>query len=85
MAAPMEGLKPHDITRCLKALASMNVQDITSADIISDLVNENFITRPTGNDDSGSDLSKSSDDDPEIGPEVDLDLDLEVNGSANGV
>ena len=45
MAAPMDGPKPNDIARCLNALALMNMQDIASADIISDLVNDYFITR----------------------------------------
>ena len=57
MAAPMDGPKPNDIARCLNALALMNMQDIASADIISDLVNDYFITQPIGNDESDSDLS----------------------------
>ena len=50
-------------------------------------MNDYFITRPIGNDDSDSDLSELSDDecDLETGPEVDLVLDVEVNGSVNGV
>ena len=46
---------PNDIAR-LNALALMNMQDIASADIISDLVNDYFIIRPIGNDESNSDL-----------------------------
>ena len=53
----MDGPKPNDIARCLNALALMNMQDIASADIISDLVNDYFITQPIGNDESDSDLS----------------------------
>ena len=56
MTAPMDGPKPNDIARCLNALALMNVQDIASADIISDLVNDYFIIRPIGNGESNSDL-----------------------------
>ena len=54
MAPPMDGLKPND--RCLNALALMNMQEYASADIISDLVNDYFIIRPIGNDESNSDL-----------------------------
>ena len=71
MAAPMDGLKPNNIACCLNAQALMTVQDIANADIISDLVNVYFITRPIGNDESDSD------------PELDLVLDEEVNGSVN--
>ena len=56
MAAPMDGPKPSDIACCLNALALMNMQDIASADIISDLVNEYFIIRSIGNDENNSDL-----------------------------
>ena len=56
MAEPMDGLKPNDIARCLNALALMNMQDIGSADTISDIVNDYFIIRPIGNDQSNSDL-----------------------------
>ena len=56
MAAPMDGPKPNDIARCLNAKALMNMQDNASANIISDLVNDYFIIRPTGNDESNSDL-----------------------------
>ena len=59
----MDGPKPNDIARCLNALALMNMQDIASADTISDLLNDYFITRPIGNDESDSDLCESSDDD----------------------
>ena len=52
----MDGPKPNDIARCLNALALMNMQDISSADIISDLVNDYFIIRPIGNDERNSDL-----------------------------
>ena len=58
MAALMDGPKPNDIARCLNALALMNMQDIASADIISDLVNDYFIIQPIGNDESNSDLSE---------------------------
>ena len=77
----MDGPKPNDIARCLNTLALMNMQDIVRADIISDLVNDFFITQPIGNNDSDFDLSESSDDEcyPEIGPELDLILDVEVN------
>ena len=78
----MDGLKPNDIARCLNALALMNMQDIASADIISDLVNDDFITRLIGNDESVFDLYESSDDDCECDPE--LDLGEEVNRSVNG-
>ena len=54
-AAPMDRPKPNDIT-LLNTLALMNMQDIASADIISDLVNDYFITRPIGNNESDSDL-----------------------------
>ena len=57
----MDGPKPNDIARSLNALALMNMQDIANADIISDLVNDYFITRPIGKDDNYSDLSESSD------------------------
>ena len=80
----MDGPKPNDIARCLNALALMNMQDIASADNISDLVNDYFITRPIGNDESDSDLCESSDNDCECDPELDLVLDEEVNGSVNG-
>ena len=73
----MDGSKPNDIARCLNALALLNMQDIASADIISDLVNDYFITRPIGNDENDSDLSELSDD--ECDPELDLVLDVEVN------
>ena len=65
----------------------MNMQDIASANIISKLVNDYFITRPISNDDSDSDLSESSDDDcdPKIRPKLDLVLNVEGNGSVNGV
>ena len=77
MTAPTDGPKPNNIAHCLNALALMNMQNIASADIISDLVNDYFITRPIGND---SDMSESSNDecDPEIG--LELVLDVEVNG-----
>ena len=65
MAAPMDGPKPNDIARCMKALALMTIQYVASADIISDLVNYYFITRPIDNDDIDSDLCASSDDDCE--------------------
>ena len=83
----MEGLKPDDIVRCLNALALMNMQDISSVDIISDLVNDCFIIRPNGKHNSDCDLTELSDDecDPEIGPELEWVLDLEVNGSVTGV
>ena len=51
----MDGPQPNDIARCLNALVLMNMQDIASADIISDLVNDYFIIRPIGNDESNSD------------------------------
>ena len=51
----MDGPKPNNIARCLNALALMNMQDIASADTISDLVNDYFITRPIGNDENDSD------------------------------
>ena len=46
MAAPMDGpkAKPNDIGRCLNALVFMKMQDIASADINSDLMNDYFIT-----------------------------------------
>ena len=44
----VDGPKPNIIMRCLNALALMNMQDIASADINSDLVNDYFITRPIG-------------------------------------
>ena len=44
MGAPMDGSKPKDIARCLNALALMNMQNIASADINSDFVNDYFIT-----------------------------------------
>ena len=78
----MDGLKPNDITRCLNALALMNIQDIASADIINELVNDYFITRSVGNDESNSDLSELSTDECE--PELDLVMVEEVNGSVNG-
>ena len=59
MAVLMNGPKPNDIARCLNALALMNMRDIASADIISDLVNDYFIIRPIGNDESNSDLWKT--------------------------
>ena len=59
MAALMDGPKPTDIARCLNALALMNMQDIASADIISDLVNDYFIIRPIGNNESNSDSWKT--------------------------
>ena len=34
----------------------LNMQDIASTNIISDLVNDYFIIRPIGNDESNSDL-----------------------------
>ena len=83
-AGPLDGPKPNDIARRLNALALMNMQDIASADIISDLVNDYFIIRSIGNDESDSDLCDSSDDDCEYDPELDLVLDEEVNGSVNG-
>ena len=52
----MDGPKPYGIARCLNALALMNMQDLASADIISDLVNDYFIIRPIGNNESNSDL-----------------------------
>ena len=55
----MDGPKPNDIARCLNALALMNMQNIASANIISDLVNDYFITRPIGKEDSDSYLSES--------------------------
>ena len=79
----MDGPKPNDIARCLNALALMNMQDIASADTISDLVNDYFITRPIGNDESDSDLCESSDDDYECDMELDLFLDEKANGSVN--
>ena len=79
----MDGPKPNDIARCLNALALMNMQDIASADTISDLVNDYFSTRPIGNDESDSDLCESSDDDCECDPELNLFLDEEANGSVN--
>ena len=54
----MDGPKPNDIARSLNALALMNMQDIASADINSDLVNDYFITWPIANDESDSDLSE---------------------------
>ena len=59
MAVLMNGPKPNNIARCLNALALMNMRDIASADIISDLVNDYFIIRPIGNDESNSDLWKT--------------------------
>ena len=50
---------------------------------ISDLVNDYFIARPIGNDESDSDLCESSDDDFECDPELDLFLDEAANGSVN--
>ena len=76
----MDGPKPNDITR-LNALALMNIQDIASAHI-NELVNDYFITRPVGNDESNSDLSELSTDECE--PELDLVMVEEVNGSVNG-
>ena len=38
----MDGPMPNDIARCLNALALMNIQDIASADINSDFVNDYF-------------------------------------------
>ena len=55
MAAPMDGPKPNHIGRCLNALALMNMQDIASTDINSDIVNDYFITRPIGSDEGDSD------------------------------
>ena len=87
IAAPMDGPKPNDIARCLNALVLMNMQDLASAGINSDLVNDYFTTLPIGNDNNDSDLSEWSDDgcDSETGPELDLVLDVEVNGYVNGV
>ena len=58
MATPMDRPKPNDTACCLNTLALMNMQEIASADIISDLVNDYFIRRPIDNDESDSDLSK---------------------------
>ena len=44
---PMDTLKSNDITRCLNTLALMNMQDIASADINRDLVNDYFIHHTT--------------------------------------
>ena len=52
----MDGPKPNDIVRCVNTLALMNMQDIASADISSNLINDYFITRPIGNDESNYDL-----------------------------
>ena len=79
----MDGPKPNDIARCLNAVALTTMQYIASADTISDLVNDYFITRPVGNDESDSGLCESSDDDCECDPELDLFLDEEANGSVN--
>ena len=62
MAAVMDGPKPNDIARCLNALSLMNMQDIASANIISDLMNDYFIIRPIGNDESNSDLCEFMED-----------------------
>ena len=57
MAAPMDGPKPNDISHCQNALVLMNMHHIASADINNDLVNNYFVIRPIGNDESDSDLS----------------------------
>ena len=58
----MDGPKPNDIACCLNALALMNVQDNASANIISDVENDYLIIRPTGNDESNSDLCECVED-----------------------
>ena len=49
---------PNNIACCLNALALMNMQNIASTDINSDLVNDYFITRLISNNESDSDLSE---------------------------
>ena len=59
--------KPDDVARCLNSLTLLNMRNIASDDVLSELVNDYFVTRPITNDDS--DLSETELTEEESDPE----------------
>ena len=61
--------KPDDVARCLNSLTLLNMRNIASDDVLSELVNDYFVTRPITNDDDDSDLSETELTEEESDPE----------------
>jgi len=61
--------KPDDVARCLNSLTLLNMRNIASGDVLSELVNDYFVTRPITNDDDDSDLSETELTEEESDPE----------------
>ena len=61
--------KPDDVARCLNSLTLLNMRNIASDDVLSELVNDYFVTPPITNDDDDSDLSETGLTEEESDPE----------------
>ena len=67
MAASFADSNAADVAGCLNALTSLDMRNIASEDVLTDLVNDYFVTRPISN---SNDDTESSDDDVDIDPDV---------------
>ena len=58
MAAPTGDATADEVARYLNSLTLLNMRNIASEDVLNELMNDSFVTRPIGDDSdsSGSDV-----------------------------
>ena len=67
MAAPTGDTRADEVARCLNSLTLLNMRNIASEDVLNELMNDYFVTRPIGDDSdsSGSDVESEPGSEPE--------------------
>ena len=63
-----------EVARCLNSLTLLNMRNIASEDVLNELMNDYFVTRPIGDDSdsSGSDVESEPGSEPEVSRTVNV-------------
>ena len=74
MAAPTGDATSDEVARCLNSLTLLNMRNIASEDVLNELMNDYFVTRPIGDDSdsSGSDVESEPGSEPEVSRTVNV-------------
>ena len=74
MAAPTGDATADEVARCLNSLTLLNMRNIASEDVLNELMNDYFVTRPIGDDSdsSGSDVESEPGSEPEVSRTVNV-------------